>query len=84
MTLEEGGVEITALHNHLLYETPRVMYTHIGARGDATKLAQTIREALDKTKIPAVNARAPTQESNEIGRSNPGCSSCISGATTMP
>ena len=67
MTLEQGGVEITALHNHLLYETPRVMYMHIGGMGEAAKLAQTIREALDKTKTPAATTSTTAQESNEIG-----------------
>jgi len=67
ITLAEGGVEITALHNHLLYEAPRVMYMHIGGMGDATKLAQTIRAALDKTKTPAAATGASAQESSEIG-----------------
>jgi hypothetical protein len=67
MKLEEGGVEITALHNHLLHETPRVMYMHIAGMGDATKLAQTIRAALDETKTPVANVSATTKETNEIG-----------------
>src|ERR1700740_3140089 len=33
--LQEGGVEISALHNHVLRESPRVMYMHIHAMGDA-------------------------------------------------
>ena len=33
--LQEGGVEQTALHNHVLHESPRVMYMHINAMGDA-------------------------------------------------
>lgn len=49
--LEKGGVEISALHNHLLDESPRVMYMHIGATGQPRKLAAAIRAALalDKT-----------------------------------
>jgi Domain of Unknown Function (DUF1259) len=38
--LQEGHIEITALHNHLLNENPRVMYMHISGHGDAVKLAQ--------------------------------------------
>src|SRR5207249_3447705 len=38
--LQEGKIEITALHNHLLNESPRVMYMHISGHGDAVKLAQ--------------------------------------------
>lgn len=57
--LEEGGVEITALHNHLLDETPRVMYMHIMAEGDAVQIAQTLHAALALTKTPAAAAAAP-------------------------
>ncbi len=50
--LQEGGVEQTALHNHVLRESPRVMYMHIMARGDASKIASTIHDALGLTKTP--------------------------------
>jgi hypothetical protein len=45
-TLQAGGVETTALHNHVLNETPRVMYMHIHAMGDGVKIAKTIHDAL--------------------------------------
>jgi hypothetical protein len=51
-TLQAGGVEQTALHNHLLGESPRVMYMHVSAHGDPAKIAQTIRAALGTTKTP--------------------------------
>lgn len=60
--LEEGGVEITALHNHLLGETPRVMYMHIMAEGDAVQIAQTLHAALALTKTPAAAAAAPAKD----------------------
>jgi len=50
--LQDGGVEQTALHNHLLHESPRTMYLHIGAHGDAVTLARTIHRALEATKTP--------------------------------
>jgi uncharacterized protein DUF1259 len=50
--LQQGGVEQTALHNHLVGETPHVMYMHIMAKGDAAKIAQTIHDALALTKTP--------------------------------
>ncbi len=50
--LEQGGVAVTALHNHLLWETPRVMYVHIGGHGDAAALARTVHDALALTKTP--------------------------------
>ena len=50
--LQAGGVEQTALHNHVLGESPRVMYMHVSAHGDPVKIAQTIRTALGTTKTP--------------------------------
>src|SRR5215813_2764755 len=51
--LVDSGIEITALHNHLLNETPHVMYMHIHGQGDPVKLASSLREALALTKTPA-------------------------------
>src|SRR6266567_2863888 len=64
--LEEGGIEITALHNHLLHESPRVMYMHIGGMGDPVKMAQTISAALSLTGTPSGD-RGGGQESTQIG-----------------
>jgi len=50
--LQQGGVEQSALHNHLIGETPPVMYMHIMAKGDAAKIAQTIHDALAGTRTP--------------------------------
>jgi hypothetical protein len=50
--LQAGGVEQTALHNHVLTESPRVMYMHISAHGDATKIANAIHDALAQSKTP--------------------------------
>ncbi len=52
--LQLSGIEQTALHNHVLGETPRVMYMHISASGDATKIAASIRAALELTKTPLI------------------------------
>lgn len=41
--LQQGGIEQTAVHNHLLHETPRVMYMHIRGEGDPVKLAEALR-----------------------------------------
>jgi len=50
--LQAGGIEQSALHNHLLGETPRVMYLHFDGHGDEVKLAKTLHDALAKTKTP--------------------------------
>jgi hypothetical protein len=58
--LQEGGVEQTALHNHVLHESPRVMYMHIEAHGDAVKIAQTVRSALGQSRTPLAAPTAPS------------------------
>ena len=58
--LVASGIEITALHNHLLHESPQVMYMHIHGHGDAVKLATEIHDVLTATKIPPPSAAAPT------------------------
>ena len=46
------GIEVAALHNHLLGELPRIMYLHISGKGDAVKLAQCITCVLSITGTP--------------------------------
>jgi len=50
--LLEGGVEITAVHNHLLRANPETFYMHIGGHGDIVKMAEVIRSALALSKTP--------------------------------
>jgi hypothetical protein len=54
--LQAMGVSLTALHNHLQQESPAVMYLHIEAEGDPTKIAEAVRAALALTKTPAAPA----------------------------
>jgi hypothetical protein len=61
--LQQHGVEITALHNHLINESPSVMYLHFWGQGDATMLAQSVKDALSKTKTPMAAAPAPAATS---------------------
>ena len=58
--LAQSGIDITALHNHVLDESPRVMYMHIAGHGDASKLAQAIHEALALTRTPAPSPPSAT------------------------
>jgi hypothetical protein len=48
-TLRQHGVDVTAIHNHHLMETPRLFYMHFWANDDPTKLAQALKAALDQT-----------------------------------
>ncbi|MGN6593742.1 MAG: DUF1259 domain-containing protein, partial [Terriglobales bacterium] len=50
--LRQGGYEISALHNHLLFESPHVMYMHYWAQGEAAALAQTLHAALALSQTP--------------------------------
>ena len=61
--LQAGGVEQTALHNHVLNETPRVMYMHISARGDRAKIAHAIHDALAQSHTPLGAAAPPSAPS---------------------
>src|SRR5215472_11503159 len=58
--LVEGGIEVTALHNHLLRNQPFTMYMHILGRGDPVKLAAALHTALAESKTPlSAGAAAP-------------------------
>lgn len=50
--LRKVGIQVSALHNHLIGETPRVMFLHIEGKGDAGKMATQIKEALSLTGTP--------------------------------
>jgi biotin operon repressor len=60
--LQEGGIEVTALHNHVLHESPRVMYMHIAGHGSSAKLAKSIHEALAATGTPPDGPTAAPQK----------------------
>jgi len=47
-----GGIAVTALHNHLLRNTPFTMYMHIRGMGDPVQLAATLHTALAESKTP--------------------------------
>jgi hypothetical protein len=47
--LRENGIEVTAVHSHMLTEQPRLIFMHFWANDDAIKLAKGLRAALDKT-----------------------------------
>jgi biotin operon repressor len=49
--LRENGIEVTAIHSHMLTEQPRLIFVHFWANDDAQKLAKGLRAALDKTAI---------------------------------
>jgi hypothetical protein len=48
-TLRKHGIEVTALHNHMLTEHPRLFFMHFWAHDEPLKLANSLRDVLDKT-----------------------------------
>jgi hypothetical protein len=52
LKLIEGGLEITAVHNHLLRASPATFYMHVGGHGDPAKMAAVIHDALAVSKTP--------------------------------
>jgi Domain of Unknown Function (DUF1259) len=50
--LLESGLEITAVHNHILRASPATFYMHVGGHGDPVKMATAIRSALAASKTP--------------------------------
>ena len=54
LKLMEGGLEITAVHNHLLRANPATFYMHVGGHGDLVKMAAAIHDALSASKTPLV------------------------------
>lgn len=65
--LEEGGISVTAIHNHLLRASPMTFYMHVMGEGDPEKLATALHNALAASKTPfaapgaAPPAAAPAQ-----------------------
>jgi len=60
--LIENGLEITAVHNHVLRGNPATFYMHIGGHGDPVKLATAIRTALAASKTPLTPPAPPAQQ----------------------
>lgn len=61
-----NGVEVSAVHNHLLRASPPTFYMHVAAHGDPVKLAKILREALAETKTPFESAAGSIGEPPRI------------------
>ena len=49
--LRENGIEVTAIHRHMLNEQPRLFFVHFWANDDAVKLAKGVQAALEKMAV---------------------------------
>jgi hypothetical protein len=65
--LQANKLQITALHNHVLRETPRLMYLHYWGRGGEAALAAALRTALMTTKTPLGAPPAPASPAPDPG-----------------
>ena len=65
--LAAGGIDVTALHNHLLRNQPFTMYMHVQGNGDPVKLATALHTALAETKTPLSSPAAPATAPPPIG-----------------
>ena len=50
--LRKGGIEVVAVHNHMIDEEPRIFFLHYWGNGTVENLARTLREAFDQAKGP--------------------------------
>ena len=57
-----GGLDITAVHNHLLRDNPATFYMHVAGHGDAVKVATAIHDALAVSKTPMTPSAAPAAQ----------------------
>ena len=70
--LFSGGLEVSAVHNHLNEMSPHVMYMHYEGHGDAVQLATALRQALSSSATPlgapapAPAAAAPAMDTKQI------------------
>jgi len=60
--LIQNGLEITAVHNHLLRASPATFYMHVGGHGDPAKIATTLLQALQSSKTPLTPPAAPSTQ----------------------
>ena len=60
--LLENGLEVTAIHNHVLRGSPATFYMHVGGHGDPEKMATVLLQALQSSKTPLTPPAPPAQQ----------------------
>src|SRR5215468_8684448 len=65
--LQEGGIQESAVHNHLIGESPRILYMHIDSHGDAVQMVRVIRDALALTGTPPADPAAAPPAMSDLG-----------------
>jgi hypothetical protein len=67
LKLQEGGIHESAVHNHLIGESPHVIYMHIASHGDAAQMARAIHDALALTKTPGPDTNPAAAPAADLG-----------------
>ena len=67
MKLQEGAIGESAVHNHLIGESPHVVYMHVAGHGDAVQMAKAIHDAVALTRTPGPDAAPAAQPAVELG-----------------
>jgi len=65
--LQEGGIHESAVHNHLIGESPRILYMHIASHGDPVQMAKAIKDALALTRTPPPDAATAPPATSDLG-----------------
>src|SRR5215213_4839316 len=66
----ENGLEVTALHNHFFWDSPKVMFMHVGGVGDEAKLAEAVGKVFAKIKETSGSAGQVVSADIDTGKSN--------------
>jgi hypothetical protein len=66
--LDEKGIDIAAIHNHLLSENPKVMYLHVTAMGKQMEIFNSLKEVLAQTTTPLTSSFTDTSSKMDWGR----------------
>ncbi len=69
-TALDNSIEVTALHNHFLWDTPRVMLMHIGGMGDSDQLATAIGRVFQAIQSTAGSKSAPPSASMDVSKTS--------------
>ena len=72
LSLQEHGIEQTSIHNHLLGETPHIVYMHIEGHGNPVTLGKSVASALALTKTPMPAASTPPAAPSPLSIDQPG------------
>ena len=66
--LDEKGIDIAAIHNHILGEKPKIMYLHVMGMGEPMKIFSSLKEVLSVTATPLTAAFTDTAQTMDWGR----------------